>query len=146
MKNRLYSLFKKHIERTEEKVIVVDVTIHLIDLTSKVKKAAGLMDAKVYITSRALKHLYDKKPAEEFQFLLEHLSEIVKLPNYIYENKNSKRGSICLVKNIKNKHYLCSIEVVLDKNYVVTAFRIRDGSYLKNYEILWSWKDGGPSS
>ena len=146
MENRLYIIFKKHIEGTEEKAVVAEIILHLTNLTLIVAKVAGLSDIKVYITSRVLKHLYDKKPAEEFQFILNHLIEIVKYPKYIYRNKGSKRGSICVVTEIKNKSYLCSIEVVINKNYIVTVFRIRDSSYLKNYEILWSRKDGSPSS
>ena len=43
---------------------------------------------KVYLNTRVLKHLYDKRPAEEFDLMIETLIDVVKYPNKIYKNKN----------------------------------------------------------
>lgn len=148
-------LHKKYIEGTIEKAIVVDTYILLCHLSKASQAGADIQTQKVYITTRAVKHLYDKKPAEEYFFLIENLYKLVKVPDRIYENKNSKRGSFCLVKHIKGNYYLCSIETTrrvtemgeeIEENYVATAFRVREENYLKNYKLLWSWKDGNPSS
>ena len=105
---------------------------------------------KVYATSRFLKHLYDKKPAEEFDFLLDHLHQIMKYPTRIYRNKPGKRGDWCLAKSLGNEDYLCSLELNTDPErpeiYVATAFRVRDAKYLDGYELLWSWRSDRPSS
>ena len=80
---------------------------------------------------------------------------IIKYPDEIYENKDSKRGQFAFVKTIKDVKYLSSLETTVvtslegiteEMNFVVTAFRIRKLSYLQNYKLLWSWKGDIPSS
>lgn len=148
----LVKLYKKYIRGTAEKSFVIDVTYHFSTLTNIVSTACNFEVYNVYLTTRIMKHLYDAKPAEEFEFVLRHLGEIVKYPDHIYENRNGKRGDLGFVKEIKGVKYFCSIEKVKDVdgnvvgNYVVTAFRLRKESYLKNYRLLWSWKGDLPSS
>jgi len=106
---------------------------------------------KAYITSRALKHLYDKKPAEEFDFILDHVISIIRTPDYIYRDKNLKSQRFCLVKEINTTQYLAAIEIINfnepdEEIQVVTSFRIRDSKYLRNYDLLRSWRDGAHSS
>lgn len=164
----LKEFFKKYIEGTPEKAIVADRKIFLCCLTKAVMKGVNInYSAKnVYVTSRCIKHLFDKKPAEEFLFILSHLHEVTKYPDKIYKNKTGKRGAFCLVKKIGNEEYFCSIEIikipqaifgeaVLDISessvekereeiQISTAFRMRDKDYIKKYTLLWSWEDGAP--
>lgn len=145
----LKNIFEKHIRETPEKAIVSDITILLCQLTKKVHLTLEeflISNDRVYINTRSLKHLYDKKPAEELDCLLKYASAIIRFPDTLYKNKNQKRGDICFVKNIKNENYLCSLENQKEGFFVVTLFRLRKESYLKNFEHLWSWKDGTPSS
>lgn len=144
-------LFEKHIKNTREKEIVVMESVYVCRLTVSVLRVFGFDSAKVHINTRVLKHLYDRKPAEEFDFVVNHLHSIVKSPDRIYRNKASKRGDFMLVKKIEEFNYLCSIEEVTEeedekKAHIVTAFRVRDEAYLKKYELLWSWKGDIPSS
>ena len=75
------------------------------------------------------------------------MHKILRYPDCIYKNRQEKRGEYCLVKDIKNKKYLCSIEVgELKEINTATAFRVADNKYLEKYELLWSWKDDAPSS
>ena len=104
---------------------------------------------KVYLTSRALKHIYDKRPAEEYDALLNFIPQIITFPTRIYQNKNGKRGAYCFVKKIANEDYLVSLENSVDEPrgiYLVTAFRIRTDKYLEGYKLLWSWEDDVPPS
>ena len=151
----LVKLFKTHIKGTPEKSPVVEVTIHLCNLTNVVKKEGGFKAHRVYITTKVIKHLYDSKPAEEFDVIIHNLPAIVKYPQHIYENKGGKRGSLCFIKEIKGIIYFCSIEKTDDidpndgnsgMNYAVTAYRLRKENYLKDYKLLWSWKGDIPSS
>ncbi len=155
-KEILQDFFEKYIKGTSEKAIVADHKIFLCHLTNAVCDGIKIANniGKVYITSRVLKHLFDKKPAEEFFFLVDNLHKIVKYPDKIYQNKTSKRGGYCLVKRIGDLDYLCSIEVArilcdgieLEEIQIVTAFRLRDNDYIKKYILLWSWEDGIPPS
>jgi hypothetical protein len=150
--NSLHKLYQQHIKGTAEKDVIKDVTMLLCDLTNEVRTRGNFPGERVYITSRMLKHLYDSKPAEEFEFILEHLQEIVRYPDAIYKNKTGKRGEICFIKSINNKRYLCSIEKsrVYNSNsrvnFIATAFRIRKESYVKNFELIGSWKSDISSS
>lgn len=140
MKKILSDLVDKYIRDTVSKSIVHDETVFLCQMTKVVMRQLKLEDGSVYINTRALKHLYDKKPAEEFDFLICNLHTIAKYPDCIYKNKDSKRGEICFTKKLKDSNYICSLEIS-EQVFIVTAFRIRDEKYMKNYESLWSWED-----
>jgi len=120
--------------------------ILLCHLSYAVRRGVNLSSNNVYINTKVLKHIYDQKPAEQYDFIIQNLHKIVRYPDNIYKNRNGKRGDFCLVKELKNKKYLCSIE---DKNTreinIATVFRT-DNKYLKKYEPLWSWRNGGSSS
>lgn len=145
-------LYTDHIRGTAAHELVSDVTIVLCTLTGVVMVVCVLDSNRVYLTAKALKHLYDKRPAEEFEFLITWLWKTIRFPEQIYANKGEKRGNYLFVRHIKNDHYLCALEVVVDdlngskSLYVTTAFRLKKPSYLLSYKLLWSWKGGGPSS
>ncbi len=167
-KEILKDFFEKHIKGTQEKSMVSDRKIFLCSLTVAVLTGLGIEESVkgVYVTSRCLKHLFDKKPAEEFFFLLDNLHKVAKYPDKIYMNKNGKRGSFCFVKRIGNAEYLGSIEIVkissakfgkavfgmsefgriqeMEEIQIATAFRLRDIKYIKNYTLLWDWGNGNP--
>lgn len=145
-------LYEKYVKGTEKQAIVQDVQVILCNLTYAVNSGMGVLCNRVYISTRVLKHIYDKRPAEEFDFLLENVHSVVKYPKQIYLNKSGKKGNFCFVSDLKNKKYICSIEVKKDENdnhshcEIVTFFRIQKENYLENYELLWEWKGGKPSS
>ena len=142
----LNKFFEKYVKGTTEKAAVVNRKIFLCNLTNAVCVGIGInkKTKKVYITSRAVKHLFDKKPAEEFLFLMENLHKVVKYPDKIYKNRPEKRGEHCLVKRIGDVNYLCSIEIISSSEHnqeiqIATVFRLRDDNYIKKYTLLWSW-------
>ncbi len=144
-------MVKKYIRGTEKKAIVQFVAIFLCHLKNDLVKGAVLPCRKVYINTRVLKHAYDKRTAEEFDFLISNLNDIVKYPDLVYKNKNGKRGEFCLVREMKDKKYFCSIQFNNESEESLIAFDIAtffrtEDSYIKSYELLWEWKDGVPSS
>ncbi|MDB4983965.1 MAG: hypothetical protein JWM20_144 [Patescibacteria group bacterium] len=144
-----HRFFKKHVKDTERHAYVVIEEVILCSLTKAVSITIGISSSKAYLSSRAVKHVYDKRPAQEFDMLIQNLPSIVKYPDCIYKNKNAKRGSFCFVKNIRGILYLCSLEQAELEGesvlQVATFFRTTE-DYLKNYELLWEWKGGTPSS
>src|SRR3989338_125533 len=151
----LREFFEKYIEGTPEKAIVADRKMFLCHLTKAVMKGIDIDGSikSVYVTSRCVKHLYDKKPAEEFLFIINYLHKIVKYPDEIYKNLTGKRGDFCFVKTIKNEKYFCTIEIIkipssvcgitelgasklgaslaTEEIHVATAFRLRKEKYEK---------------
>jgi len=109
--------FIKNIKGTAYKSVIINDMFILCSITEHISKLL-LSNANKYqvkISSRCLKHLYDRKPAEEFIFLLDHLYEIVKNPMHVYFNKSEKRGTFGLVKNICGADYFCSVETTKKK-------------------------------
>lgn len=147
--NILQNLHDKNIKGTEPGALVSDKIVLLCNLTFTVQKNLKL-PKRAYINTKVLKHLYDKRPARQYDFTICNLHKLVKYPDRIYQNKDSKRGGYCFVKIIKGRLSFASIEVKREnKNdeyvFIVTSYDISE-KYLKNYELLWSWKDGEPSS
>ena len=145
-KNKLVQdLSDKHIKGTAEKAIVEDISIFLCHLTFAVSKANNFK-SKVYLSTRVLKHIYDKKPAEEYDFIVCNIRRIIRYTDHIYKNKNPKRGDYVFTKRIGDNNYFCSLEICEDGFNIVTAFRLRKDNYLKSYDPFWSWRDGASSS
>ena len=139
------------IESTEKGVLVKPKTITVTELTRVVIEGIGLSFNKVYMTSKALKHCYDKRDPMEYDFVIQHLKEVVRFPEMILENQPSQRGKFCFVKTIKKVTVMVSLEEVeegdIKGNFVVTAYRIKKPiNYFRDYRILWSWEDGNPPS
>jgi len=148
----LKKFFNKYIKNTQEKAMVPDGKILLCYLPNAVMKGieTDFSIKSVYMTSRCVKHLYDKKPAEEFDFIINNLHDIVKYPDEIYKNLSGKRGDFCFVKRIEDARYLCTIGIAMDECgnckeiQVATAFRLRDENYIKKYTLLWDWGNDKP--
>jgi len=148
----LKNLYEKYIKGIPNGVAVSDKIVFLCHLTNVVKRVLELNFSAVFVRTIPLKHLYEKRPAEEFDFIIDNIHKVVKYPDYIYKNKDPKRGNFCFVKTIGGEKYLCSLELVIDENKnkeiltLVTAFRIRKETYLDSYSLLWNWgNDVSPS-
>lgn len=146
------NLYSKYIKGTGEGAIVQNVKLFLCVMTRAVLKGVATDCTKVYISTRVLKHAYDKRPAEEFDFLLDNVHAVVKYPDLIYKNRGGKRGDLGFVKTVKNNKYFCSVEQIYNPDgasshwEIATFFRLRKESYLNSYSLLWEWKGGKPSS
>jgi len=131
----IIKLYNKYIKDTEKEVIVANRQIVICFLTNAVITAINFKSPKVYINTRILKHLYDKRTAEEFNFMIHNIWKVVKYPDFIYSDKNSKRGQLAFVKNLGKFTYFCPIEIGKENNYVITIFRT-DIEYLKNMSLF----------
>lgn len=146
-KKILNNMHQQYIVGTPPKAVVKDKKILLCCLTNAVMRGSGYEKSPVYVTSRMLKHLYDKRPAEEYDILIKILHKVVKFPNIIFENQAGKRGNKVFLKIYKGQKYLCVLgKGVEGDNCIATAFRLRDENYTKKYKELWRWRDDVPSS
>lgn len=144
-------LVERYIRGTEKEAIVQNVEALLCEITMATRSGISCSGKKVYIKTRVLKHCYDKRTAEEFDFLSWHIYKIVRFPDLVYKNKDPKRGDFLFVKTLKNTKYLCSLQEVITANgdcqfEIATFFRLNKEAYLTSYDLLWEWKDGTPSS
>ncbi len=143
-------IFDSYVKGTPAQAIVRELTITFCSLTNEVQRACRLDSATVLITTKIIKKHYDKRTAEENDFILKNGWRVVHMPSEIYRNKDGKRGDFLLSKKLNNNQYVASIEVSKAEEelsvYVVSIFRVRKESYLSSYELIWSWKGGEPSS
>ena len=141
----LRNLYEKNIKGSG---LVIEENVFICFLTTIVSREviSKSENNKVYINSKALKHVYDKRPAEEFDFIVDNIHTVIKYPDLIYKNKNPKRGDFCFIKKLKGSDYLCSLEISETGLDFVTAFRLRKPKYLNEYELLWSWRNDTSSS
>lgn len=151
-KSSAVDLADRYIRGTSKEAIVQNVQALVCGLSAAAIKGLGCAEnSKAYIKTRVIKHCYDKRTAEEFDFLIHNIHIIVRLPDQIYKNKDPKRGDFVFVKSLKNSRYLCSLQEVMvegdGKQFeVATFFRVTKESYLQSYDLLWEWKGGTPSS
>ena len=143
---KIQKIFKKCVRDTALEAVVRNITVVAGMLPPLLSEKIDAANPRIYITTRVIKHLYDKKPAEEFDFVLENIPNLLAHPDRLYRNKGDKRGQFCLMKQIEGREYFVSLELA-DGKYgkelqLVTAFRVRSEPYLKEYDLLWSRRDG----
>ncbi len=145
------NLFEGHVKGSIKEAMVPLVTVFVCHITAATHRKLQIShpdaETKVYLSTRVLKHLYDKRTAEEFDTAVDFLHKILKYPERIYINKDPKRGHFAFVKNIHGRLFFCSVEIQEDNSlHVVTIFRVKKEQYLLEFELLWRWKDDTPSS
>jgi len=105
------ALHEKYIKGTSKEEIIQIKTMFVCNLTHVVKSELKLSGHKAYITSKCLKHLYDKRTAEFYDFLLENIVNVVEQPEQIYKNKDGKRGNLIFLKTIRGVKLIVSVEI-----------------------------------
>lgn len=147
--DKLIKFHKKYVQSTTYKAIVPIALFHLCNLTRSVVKSIDFEVNNVYLSTRMLKHIYDKRTAEEYDFILNNLVKIVREPDAVCLNKSGRRGEFCLIKKIKDEDYLCSIEQYRSLEtskyeciQIVTCFRVRGNYPLKQFQKIFSWEGG----
>lgn len=140
---KLIDIIEKHIRLSLEKSLVESINIRLSNFVYEGKVH------RVFISTRSLKHVYDKRPAEEFDRCILTINDILDKYLEIYHNKDGKRGSLLIThKDCYLDKYICVLEKDTQDNIynIVTFFRLRKDNYLKSYKLIWSQEGGEPPS
>lgn len=149
--NKLILAHEMYIKNQPDGAVVILEVISVALLSEIVQRALKLASPKVYIKTKNLKHMYEKRPESVYEFLLRNLDKIIHFPDRVYRNPAAKRGEFCFVKQFKNELFLAAIEFNAhpetgeEINLIVTAFKIKH-RYVSKYELIWDWKDGDTSS
>jgi hypothetical protein len=144
MNVKLLEIIDKYIKLTPEKSFVKISQIRLSDFIDNKN-----ILSRVYLSTRSLKHVYDKRPAEEFDKCISLINIAIKSYSYIYDNssKSGKRGDIMIVlKDVDGVLYSVILEKKEKTYNVVTFFRVRKEDYLSSYKLVWSREVGTPLS
>lgn len=96
------------------------------------------------MTTKSLKHIYDrhifdKKASRDFYFILKNLKRILLHPDMIYRDAVGKRGNYIIVKVINEKFYMCTIEIITNKEIEVVSASVTGKKYLSKFALLRSW-------
>ncbi len=151
MVKNLAVIVDRYIKNTPRKGYVKDLRIKLCDVPHKLKGKLKIKDERVYITTKSLKHLYDARAAEEFDFIISNIEVFILNPTRVYKNKEGKTGNLCFYKEVRNGAYFSILEATDNLTCVVSAYRLSDivekrKNYLAGYKLIWSWKVDLPSS
>lgn len=138
--NRLYYFHQLYIANTAHKAAVADNAFYVTRLTSIQMYTLKANSKVILISTRALKHMYDKRTAREYDLIIGQLYAIIQTPDMIVANPEH-HGSFGFVKMIENKNYFASLEITQDYNYIVTCFLIKE-KYLGNKKIIRDWRGG----
>ena len=98
----LKQLHREHIEDSITGAVVVLKTFHLATTTKDTSKALQVEVAKVYISTKVLKHLYDKKPAAEYFYVIDKLADLLNIHNRYIATYPQRQGTLFLLRNILN--------------------------------------------
>ncbi len=151
MNKKLAKVIERYIKNTPRKGYVKELRIMICELPHKLKPKLKLKDTRVYITTKSLKHMYDARSAQEFDFIIKNVESSVAHPLRIYKNKLGKTGDVCLYLEFNNNAYFYILETKSGNAYLVSAYRLSDieekrKNYLSGYKLLRSWKVDLPSS
>jgi hypothetical protein len=99
----------------------------------------------IYISTRSLKHVYDKRPSVAIEYL-DILYDALSQPDLILFGKSSGKADFIFCKKLREDKWLvCPIGISYKKNkrflFCFTFFPARQ-NYIKKSAILWSREDG----
>lgn len=139
-RDMLKGIHEELIKDTYPGAVVANEVILLCRINIQSLRHTELGQAGIYVSSRALKHMYDKRPAQEYDCLLNNIPQIIGYPDHIYRNK-PLLGGFAFVKAIHGYSYMCPVKRIRDnqnKLCVVTAFSVKPW-YMKDFKLLWSF-------
>lgn len=145
VKLSLLKFYELSVSGRGRKELVPNFELSLATIKTSIHKKLGVPTTnKAVLSSRALKHVYDRvlldaKDSESFNLILKNLKRVLINPDCVYKNKQGKRGEFIFIKIVNGTTYLCSLETKNKKLYVVTAFLPKKDSYYKNLPVIWKF-------
>lgn len=137
------NLFNKYIKGSNYKEYIIISRIFVCKPKKEIQKILGKYSRKVFITTKSLKHIYDrhifdKKVPKDFYIIINNILNIIGNPNRIYLNKRGKRGNFLFIKEIKRKIYMCTIEIINENELEIVSVCTTGEKYLSKFTLLWS--------
>jgi len=151
MTQKLTKVIERNIKNTPRKGYVKALRINVGSITQRLKSKIKALNLNVYVTTKSLKHMYDQRSAQEFDFIISSLEKVISQPHIIYKNKSGKTGDFCFYYESQSNYYFYVFEINEHGVYLVSAYRLssleeKRKNYLDSYKLLWSWKVDLPSS
>lgn len=144
-----FVFYSRHIKETAQHARITLARGMLCKIKSSLVQVINLhttcSDQNVFLNTRALKHIYDRHIYDKsspwvFEIILNNLTQIIKRPDEVRRNMESKRGDFLFVKKIGRQIFYVSIEVVIGGNLEVVSASATSDNYLRKFTLLWSWE------
>lgn len=108
-------------------------------------------DRRVYLSTKSLKHIYDRHIYDkgnfpEFMIILQNLTRIIRYPDEVRMDMESKRGDFLFIKQIEERPYFVSLQITHEGGIEVVSSSATGESYTKKFTLLWSWGSANPPS
>lgn len=149
---RFYKLYVRGTARKQEIVLERDFLCNIKpSLVTILSENSGCTDNRVYLSTKSLKHIhdrhiYDKGNFPEFMVILQNLARIIRYPDEVRMDMQSKRGDFLFVKKITEQPYFVSLQITPEGNMEVVSSSATGESYTKKFTLLWSWESANPPS
>jgi hypothetical protein len=134
----------------ESQVPIRDIYICWIDrnIQNVMKKEVYFLNPRSYISTKSIKHAYDRRPS----FTRDNVGEIdgiIRYPDFVLKD-NDKKGDFIFVKRSdlsKKKFICCPAEICMRESghlsvKCVTFFPTKSRSYLRKFPTVWD-REGG---
>ncbi len=151
-KNTLMILFNTDIKDKQPKDLVKKKIEKVGYLNKEIfENTRGLYSRDIYISTKALMHIYEKRSEVLMETLLPGAYALLCYPEKIYMNKNgqSRRGDILFIRLYKNYQIIAVLEKGNFKQkpiYQVVTIFLGNENYLKGLKCLWNGRTATPSS
>ena len=147
--NKFEHFHNRYIKGTPPQGIVFLDKLLVTSLSESIQSVLDLPTTKVYISSKVIKHIYDRRLAMHFDYILSHLEELITNPDRIYLNKkggeleflfvtNFSEDTLCTVlenRKILHDNYSMFENSDHEENQIKTIFYAKD-KYYKNCKII----------
>ena len=162
---KLRDLHKLYVKNTDQKSPIVLERALVGSLSNAVKEVLNgqheeeFNTRKVYISTKVMKHLYDKRTAQAYDAILTNIPLLIRHPQDIYLNKKDREGDYAFTcemevvdyeGNKSQEVYFCSLQIYEKEMDIVTVFVFTSERKLKNYlnqcTHIWNWRGDSPSS
>ena len=137
------NFFNTYIRDTKYKENVLFHRISICVLNINIQKVIASNGGEVFISTRSLKHIYDRHVFEKgminnFYLILNNFFEIINNPDKIYKNKIGKRGDFLFAKKIDNVVCISTLEIINYNEIDVVSVFTGGEKYLSKFTLLWS--------
>ena len=147
--------YNSHIKGTAQKQTIMLARDVLCKIKPSIRNVLSVHricnEREVFLSTKSLKHIYDrhifdKQSPADFLTIMSSLTKIIRFPDEVRKDMESKRGDFLFVKTINGQPYFISLEVEQDGTINVVSSSATGEKYLKNFTVLWSWGTANPPS
>ena len=150
-----FQYYKLYIKGTARQQIIPLERNFLCNIKSSLKTIlcanSSCTDRGVYLSTKSLKHIYDrhiydKGNFSEFIIILQNITRIIRYPDEVRMDTQSKRGDFLFVKKIEEQVYFASLQIAPNGDIEVVSSSATGERYIKKFTLLWSWGSANPPS